>query len=599
YATTVTIGEYAIKRRNRFFHNYLINEILKRNTITPNIKFFTENKIQEYISDQEMEEESDTNQLQLHLEDCIWFLDSLTSYKKFERLLMNPKGKFERNGYFLIIYTGKEHKLLNNAKKIFRKLFSLYCTNVNILLMMDNSPDLYTYFPFTKTKCHSSNPELYISFRNIENNFTNFKAGKKIFTSKLENMNGCELIVATWSYPPYIIIDKDPESGNLTRLHGIEGSLLTLMSKSMNFKMKFKIPQILDRGDVYPNGTATGLMGMIMNAEANITIMTMMNSKKRAKIAQPSNTYLHIPYVLAIPLGPKMTSLQRLIKPFHYIIWFYFSCSLMLGILFIYILRFSGRSKLMDFIFGQGNRTPFTNLISTLFGVSIINLPKRNFARFLLVVFLLYTIIFRSAYSGALYNLLQDGRHRHTYKSINELVDNNFTIYGFPEILKLLKQTFPQANTVIINANSVRNLLKRISYSNEEKIALCLLEYTARYYNQLNVNNRVNILDEDIILTPIVLYMPRHSYFRHRGNNLISHILASGIIERYQAYYLYSPRRSQLHEHGEPIQLTFSLLFAVFNLYFILILFAFIIFLLELCSLKSMTCKVIADFLNI
>ncbi|KAM7348599.1 uncharacterized protein ACRADG_007876 [Cochliomyia hominivorax] len=600
YATTVTIGEYAINRRNQFFHNYLINEILKRNTITPNIKFYTENEIQEYISDQEMEKESDTNQLQLHLEDCIWFLDSLTSYLKFENFLLKSNLNFQRNGYFLLIYTGEENKSLSNMRVIFHRLFNLYCINVNILLMIDNTAKLYTYFPFKNEKCHFSKPELNISFRNIEKNFTNYKVKRKIFENKLDNMHGCELTVATFPDAPYVMIDKDPESGNLTRLHGIEGSLLSLMAESMNFKIKLKIPETPDRGVVYPNDTITELKRMVMNAEANISMVTMIHYKGNYKEVQPSYAYLHIPYVLAIPLGPKMTSLQRLIKPFHYIIWFCFNSSLMLGILLIYFLRFLGRSKLMYFIFGGGNRTPFTNLISTLCGVSILNLPKRNFARFLLAVFLLYTIIFRSAYSGALYNLLQDGRQRHTYKTISELVDNNFTIYGFPVVLKVLNETFPKAHTVELSTNnSFGPLLERISSSSDEKIAVSLLEYSARYYNQQNVNNRVNILDEDILLAPIVFYMPLHSYLRHEGDYLLLYILTSGLIEHYKSYYLYSPRRAQLNEDREPTKLTVSLLFSVFNLYLILLLFALLIFLLELCTLKSITCKVIVDFLNI
>ncbi|KAM7349336.1 uncharacterized protein ACRADG_008333 [Cochliomyia hominivorax] len=607
YTTSaLTIGQYAINQRSRLYHNDLINEIIKRAMITPGIKLYTESEIQENVSDETIEKNFNAEEMKrksgskyLDREKSIWFLDSITSYRNFEHMLLNPKSQYHRNGYFLIIYTGSEQERLSNVKEIFRRLFILYCTNVGVLLVVGKAPYLYTYFPFAKNKCHSSMPEFYISFRDIQKNFSNFEVKKPIFPSKVANMHGCELAVATWSYPPYVYVETDPESGNLTRLHGIEGSLLTLLSQLMNFKIRLKVPKPLDRGDVYPNGTSTGATRMIINAEANITIISMMYNKIRSEVMQPSYGYLYIPYVLAIPQGKKMTSLQRLIKPFRYIIWSCLTSSVMFGILFIYFLRFLGKSKLMDFVYGQGNRTPFTNLLSALFGVSVFNLPQKNFARYLLVVFLWYTNILRSAYSGALYNLLQDGRQRNSYRSINELVDNNFTFYAFPAVEKVFKLTFPQANTGTVDAsNPASKLFRSISSSSSEKSALCLLEYSIRYYNQVNVNHRVDVLDQTVLTAPIVFYMPRHSYLRYRTDDLIISILSSGIINRYQSYYLYSSRHSHMLERGEPIKLTFQLLFALFIFYFILMSFAFLIFLFELSSLKSGCFKVFVDFLN-
>lgn len=106
-------------------------------------------------------------------------------------------------------------------------------------------------------------PEFYISFRDIQKNFSRFEVKKPIFPSKVDNMFGCELAVVTWTYPPYIVVDKHPVSGELKRLHGIEGLMLSLLAELMNFKIRIKVPQPLDRGDIYPNGTATGATNMV------------------------------------------------------------------------------------------------------------------------------------------------------------------------------------------------------------------------------------------------------------------------------------------------------------------------------------------------
>lgn len=109
-------------------------------------------------------------------------------------------------------------------------------------------------------------PEFYISFRDIQKNFSAFEVNKPIFPSKVKNMHGCELTVITWQYPPYIYVDLDPTSQQLKRLHGIEGSLLSLLAQQMNFKIRLKTPQPPDRGDVYANGTATGATKMVCSA---------------------------------------------------------------------------------------------------------------------------------------------------------------------------------------------------------------------------------------------------------------------------------------------------------------------------------------------
>lgn len=329
-------------------------------------------------------------------------------------------------------------------------------------------------------------------------------------------------------------------------------------------------------------------------------MISLMYNNIRSEVMQASFGYLYIPYVLAIPVGSKMSSFERLMKPFRYIIWSCLSSSIILGIIFIYYIRFMGKSKLMNFIFGHGNRIPFTNFFAVLLGVTVHgNFPIKNFARYILLIFLMYTFVLRTAYSGALYILLQDGRARNTVKSITEVVENNYTIYAFPAVVKVLKDAIPDVKTQFVDAKNPTNaLFERISSSSKEKIALCLLEYSIRSYNQNNPNRRVEILDQQLLTAPIVFYMPRHSYIRHRSDDLIMRILSAGLLKRFESYYLYSSRQPQ-PKQKEPTKLSFSLLFALFSVYAGLQALAFIVFLLELISRKSDWCRIVIDFFNI
>lgn len=185
-------------------------------------------------------------------------------FRKFERDLIDPKQHYHRSGYFVLVYTGLEADRLSNIKEMFRRLFNIYVTNVNVMLMVGKYPYLYTYFPFAPNKCHSSSPGYFASFKGIEKN-ANFTLGKNLFPTKVKNMHGCSLSVITWTYLPYIVVEQDEKTGELISLHGIEGSVISLLAERMNFTIKIKEPKAKDRGDIYPNGTATGATKMVRN----------------------------------------------------------------------------------------------------------------------------------------------------------------------------------------------------------------------------------------------------------------------------------------------------------------------------------------------
>lgn len=316
---------------------------------------------------------------------------------------------------------------------------------------------------------------------------------------------------------------------------------------------------------------------------------------------QASYSYLTVPYVLAVPEGGPLTPFQRLIKPFRYIIWSCFSSSFFFAIIFIYTLKSWGKLKLMDFVFGRHNRTPLNNLLVSLFGGSIHgHLPHRNFARFILNVWLLYTFVLRTAYSGQLFLILQDSSARNNLQSLQEVADQNYTIYAFPAVEKVLQLTEPQVQTATIDqSNTVPNVFERISNpTTREKIGLCLLEYSIRSYNQRNPMRRVEILPESLLTSPIVFYMPHHSYLKYTTGDLISEILAAGLMKRFESSYLYTSSK-RVAAQGEAAKLSFHVLLGIFSAYGVFLLFSFVIFLLEICSTKSLWAKCIIDFLNI
>lgn len=175
---------------------------------------------------------------------------------KFEKNLLNPNNYIHRNGYFLLVYTGSQSDRLKSIEEIFKRLFHLYVINVNVLLMVGKYAQIYTYFPFTPRKCHSSDAEFHISFRGIETS-SNYTIDKTIFPGKVDNMYGCGMTILTWTYAPYVKVERD-DNGNFLSLHGVEGSVISYLSQLMNFTIEIIEPTIKEAGEIFPNGTITG-----------------------------------------------------------------------------------------------------------------------------------------------------------------------------------------------------------------------------------------------------------------------------------------------------------------------------------------------------
>lgn len=67
---------------------------------------------------------------------------------------------------------------------------------------------------------------------------------------------------------------------------------------------------------------------------------------------------------------------------------------------------------------------PFSNII---FGGGIIALPGRNFARYLLAIFILFCLVLRTAYQGKQFEFLQKDMRPADIETIEDMIENNFT----------------------------------------------------------------------------------------------------------------------------------------------------------------------------
>lgn len=109
--------------------------------------------------------------------------------------------------------------------------------------------------------------------------------------------------------------------------------------------------------------------------------------------------------VLFYSTGEEYSSYDKFLLPFDTGTWI--CCGLFLTGAFLIILIINQlERKIQDFVYGRRVRSPSFNILVALLGQCQNILPTRNFARFLLMIFILFCLIIRNGYQGVQFDMM-------------------------------------------------------------------------------------------------------------------------------------------------------------------------------------------------
>lgn len=132
-----------------------------------------------------------------------------------------------------------------------------------------------------------------------------------------------------------------------------------------------------------------------------------------------------------------VTPLTRLLKPLHEFVWISVLLLISVSVLIILLTKKLPPRQRHFIIGGRMNRTPILNMLSSLIGNSLGN-PRMaqsvyfgTFARTLAMLWILFWLIVRNAYQGALYEHFESQRIKSLYDSI-EKIENAYIRINTP-----------------------------------------------------------------------------------------------------------------------------------------------------------------------
>lgn len=257
----------------------------------------------------------------------------------------------------------------------------------------EKSIDLATFFMFTQSACRS-NQLVTINRFNLSSGWEN----STFYPDKYENFHGCVLTVAARL--------KILESSGMYR----DSSLLTIeaLGRKRNFSCRFV--EIL-------NETQRKEADMLAaHQEADIDHL----------LSQP---YEFHQFVIFIPPGNPYTPFEKMFMPFQVDFWIAIAATLSIACAVIQAVNFTS-IKTQNFIYGRGIRTPMVNLADIFLNGGQYKVPKRNFARFFLVLFIIWSLIVRTCYQSELFKYLQGDLRKPVPETIDELFRLNFSMFN-------------------------------------------------------------------------------------------------------------------------------------------------------------------------
>ena len=268
--------------------------------------------------------------------------------------------------------------------------------HVNFLMLeTDNLIELVTAYMFTPQACK----QLQLKAINRFGIQTLEWENSIFYPKKYENFYGCELTVASTKI--------NPIHSNVFNL------LKTIFEEQLNAKITLKT--IVEyRWNFEGCDLSTEEYSILNFYLEDLTV---------------SDPILYHNYHFVVGSGEPYTDLERMFMMFDFELWIAISVTFGIALFTTLMLRFVSR-QVRNFIVGRNVRNPTMNLLSIFLTGSQVQAPGRNFARFILMLFIVWSLIIRTCHQSMLFELMQADLRKPTIKTLDELFQSDLTLYN-------------------------------------------------------------------------------------------------------------------------------------------------------------------------
>ncbi|KAF8782460.1 probable glutamate receptor [Argiope bruennichi] len=218
-----------------------------------------------------------------------------------------------------------------------------------------------------------------------------------------------EITVASLEFPPFF---EFPSGKNFdTKPRGSEGKLLQLLSEALNFTYKLITPPDHLWGSRSPNGTWSGLVGLVSKGEADMALCSLGITNERKEVVDFSEPYIFQERTFATNFPKVLPKIYTYTYPFDMKTW----CGILIALLLVsFLLKWFKLAK-FSYMF---------TLLSVLGNLCSRSTDEGEFERsVLLVSWWTFSFIVSSSYAAVLASVLALPVYDNSPKNLDELAE--------------------------------------------------------------------------------------------------------------------------------------------------------------------------------
>lgn len=270
-----------------------------------------------------------------------------------------------------------------------------------------------TFVWYTPGKCNIPQLIEINKFHKKENRWQSSTfAIKKFF-----NFHGCRLVFGAKPHINALRINAGP-NGSFS-YEGYIPRMIKGLEHNLNYTWFF-------------NPTINKTSKFHFNITNNLVVCEECHNRDHVRMRKLAITQSYMFYhkLMTVPPGEEYNCYEKLVMPFDSIVWLLIWITFTISFIAIFIVNSMELSK-RNFVFGTNVQTPSLNVAILFFGIAQSNPPRRNFARFLIMMFMLYSMIIRTAWQGKIFEFMQKEVRKPEVQSIDKMIEKNFTIYVY------------------------------------------------------------------------------------------------------------------------------------------------------------------------
>jgi hypothetical protein len=229
---------------------------------------------------------------------------------------------------------------------------------------------------------------------------------------KFKNFHGCELLFGTYDYLGEYFYKKNTKTPS-----GYLYDIYKDLAKEFNFKLK-----LMDYYE-YNKKRFEPIQIIILNNcfPPSITFRTF----SKIHISQP---YFSASELLAVSQGEEISGYEKLKFPFDNDTWILIFFFFATAYLVIFIINFAS-IKIRNLVFGEYVNSPTFNVLAHFFGLGQNHLPRRSFPRFLVMSFIIYSLIIRTAWQGKIFEFMNKEIRKPEVTSVDEAIEKDYEFH--------------------------------------------------------------------------------------------------------------------------------------------------------------------------